>query len=269
MQNLLKNTTKLAQAICSAYIAEFQAEKGRVMFAYEDGFCTRSETERAENPFANDVIVSDVVAIDATCGNGHDTLWLVELCDRVYAFDIQLAAIEATEKLLSDRKMSCRISKLQDTDEVKAAAFAADTDEKSENHCGRKCKVEMICDTHENMKNYVKDKAAVIVFNLGYLPNGDKSVATTAESTLNALNASLELLRVNGLLCVTMYQGHEAGEKEREAVLKWAKTLDKSVYHCVHTDMINQPNCPPEILLVTKKKAKALIKKSKLPTENF
>ena len=87
-----------------------------------------------------------------------------------------------------------------------------------------------------------------------YLPGGDKEITTRTESTLCALQAALELLRVDGLLCVTVYWGHPSGREEREAVLRWAKNLDKGIYHCVHTDMLNQPNCPPEIVLITKKK---------------
>ena len=92
------------------------------------------------------------------------------------------------------------------------------------------------------------------MFNLGYLPGGDKTVATGSDSTIEALTQSLELLAVNGLVCVIMYWGHPQGAAERRTVLEWAAGLDKGRYHCVHTDMINQPNCPPEILLITKKR---------------
>ena len=68
--------------------------------------------------------------------------------------------------------------------------------------------------------------------------------------------AYLTALTVGGLLSVTMYWGHEAGKTERAAVLRWAAALDRSTYHCVHTDMCNQPNCPPEILFVTRKKSR-------------
>ena len=104
------------------------------------------------------------------------------------------------------------------------------------------------------MARYVKEQPHVIVFNLGYLPGGDKEVSTSSGTTLEALCAALELLAVDGLLCVTMYQGHEAGYLERLKVLEWAGSLDKGVYHCVHTSMVNQPNRPPEILWITKKK---------------
>ena len=96
----------------------------------------------------------------------------------------------------------------------------------------------------------------LIVFNLGYLPGGDKQRATQAETTLASLQAALDKLTVGGLLSVTMYWGHEAGKTERAAVLRWAAALDRSTYHCVHTDMCNQPNCPPEILFVTRKKSR-------------
>ncbi len=195
MENLLKNTTALARAVCQNYIDAF-----------------RKSTDKN----------GPLIAVDATCGNGHDALWLAEGCDRVYAFDIQPEAVKTTAELLG-----------------------------AHNRSG---KVELFCKSHAEMKSRVPEKAAVIVFNLGYLPGGDKEITTHTESTLCALQAALELLRVDGLLCVTVYWGHPSGREEREAVLRWAKNLDKGIYHCVHTDMLNQPNCPPEIVLITKKK---------------
>ena len=62
------------------------------------------------------------------------------------------------------------------------------------------------------------------------------------------------MLKQNGLLCVVMYWGHLSGKEERKAVLEWASKLDKGIYHCVHTDMINQTNCPPELLFITRKR---------------
>ena len=197
MENLLKNTTALARAVCQNYIEAFRKS------ADKNG---------------------PLIAVDATCGNGHDALWLAEVCDRVYAFDIQPEAVKTTAELLG-----------------------------AHNRSG---KVELFCESHANMKSRVPEKAAVIVFNLGYLPGGDKEITTHTESTLCALQAALELLRVDGLLCVTVYWGHPSGREEREAVLRWAKNLDKGIYHCVHTDMLNQPNCPPEILFVTRKKSR-------------
>jgi hypothetical protein len=164
---------------------------------------------------------SSAVAVDATCGNGSDTLWLARHFAKVYAFDIQQAAIEAT---------AARLEREQVTN------------------------VRLICDGHQNMVQYVKEPPKVIVFNLGYLPGAEKEVTTKPVTTMAAIRAALEILAVDGLLCVTMYQGHSQGYEERLQILEWAKGLDKRLYHCVRTDMVNQPALPPEILWITKKK---------------
>ena len=116
--------------------------------------------------------------------------------------------------------------------------------------------VTLVADSHANLARYVSEPIGLIVFNLGYLPGGDKARATQAETTLASLQVALDKLTVGGLLSVTMYWGHEAGKTERAAVLHWAAALERSTYHCVHTDMCNQPNCPPEILFVTRKKSR-------------
>ena len=183
--NVLKNTTALALTMCLQYVDE------------------------------------TAVAVDATCGNGHDTLWLAQRFEKVYGFDIQKNAIDTT---------AARID---------AAGL--------EN-------VELIHDSHARMAEYVKEQPRLIIFNLGYLPGGDKCVSTESGSTLEALQQALRLLAVDGLLCITMYQGHCEGYRERLKVLDWAKSLDKSTYHCVRTDMVNQPNNPPEVLWITRKK---------------
>lgn len=195
MNNLLRNTTAIARSICQNYIDEFRN-------------CDAAEA-------------APLIAVDATCGNGHDTLWLAESCDKVYGFDIQKAAISQTAALLEARGLSD--------------------------------KVRLFCDSHGNMTKYISEEIAVIVFNLGYLPGGDKNITTDAETTLSALASSLSLLRVNGLLCVTMYPGHPTGKAEREAALAWAAMLDKGAFHCVRTDMLNQPDSAPEILFIAKK----------------
>ncbi len=183
--NVLKNTTALALTMCLQY-------------ADPEG-----------------------TAVDATCGNGHDTLWLAERFARVYGFDIQESAIEATRARLKEEGVE---------------------------------NVELIHDSHAKMADYIKERPRVIVFNLGYLPGGDKSISTESGSTLDALAAALKMLDVDGLLCITMYQGHCEGYLERLKVLDWAKSLDKGLYHCIRTDMVNQPNRPPEVLWITKKK---------------
>ena len=155
--------------------------------------------------------------IDATCGNGHDTLSLAGCRPRrLYAFDIQQQAISNTEALLT------------------SSGFAGELKDGS---------ISLICDSHENMYKYIDSRISAIIFNLGYLPGGDKTKTTSVTSTLKAVR----------ILCITMYSGHAEGAKEKEALLSLAEKLDSSVYHTAYISMPNQHKNPPEILLITKK----------------
>ena len=78
------------------------------------------------------------ICIDATAGNGNDTLTLCRLAGekgKVYAFDIQKAALEKTGRRLEAEGL----------------------------------RAELILDGHEHMEKYVKEKGEVscIVFNFG------------------------------------------------------------------------------------------------------
>ena len=181
-KNILSRTTELAKVICEKYAGK------------------------------------EKIAVDATCGNGHDTVWLAERFGRVYAFDIQEKAAEATRQL------------------VKSRGFQ---------------NVKVINDSHEKMAEYVHEKVKLVMFNLGYLPGGDKEIVTETASTLKAIEAALSLLEKDGLVCITMYPGHPQGAREKAALIRMAAGLDKSQYHCVRTDMVNQSEGAPEILFIT------------------
>ena len=183
-------------------------------------------------------ITDSGLVIDATCGNGHDTLKLA-LYDRehslnadIVAFDIQETAIDNTKALLADKGFGPQMENGQ---------------------------IRLVNRPHESMVDCVREifgdsrKACLVVFNLGYLPGGDKSITTTAGSTLSAVESALRLLDTDGLVCITMYSGHPEGAKEKQALLHFAEELDSHEYHVSYISMINQPNCPPEILLISRK----------------
>lgn len=182
--NILSKTTELAKAICEKYA---------------DG---------------------EKIAVDATCGKGHDTLWLAERFGRVYAFDIQERAVSATEELVLSKGLE---------------------------------NVTVIQAGHQHMAEYVDEKVALVMFNLGYLPGGDKGITTGTDTTLEAVEAALSLLEKDGLLCIIMYPGHPQGAEEKEALHRLAASLDKREYHCVRTDMVNQSGDAPEVLFITLK----------------
>lgn len=137
------------------------------------------------------------LAIDATCGNGHDTLFLAGLCS-VIALDIQPAAIQNTQTLLEKE--------------------------------GKKASLHLL--SHEWIDALpLPIPPRLIVYNLGYLPRSDKSVTTLTESTLISVNKSLKLLAPGGALSITCYPGHEEGQKEEAALEKWIKTLPFPAIH--------------------------------------
>lgn len=161
--------------------------------------------------------------IDATMGNGHDTLALAKLVGpegRVIAFDVQPMALENTEKLLTGEGVT---------------------------------NVELHLESNAKLRTYADGEIAAVLFNLGYLPGGDKSVTTTKEETLNAAAQAVAVVKPGGLVCAVLYSGHTQGAEEKTALLEWAKELPAKEFHVAYISMWNQKKYPPEILLITKK----------------
>ena len=165
-------------------------------------------------------------AIDATAGNGFDALFLAEqvgLSGKVTAIDIQDCAIQSTrEKLYSTGLID---------------------------------RVRLVTEDHAlALRKLIKanrEKVAAITFNLGYLPGSDKSIQTNAESTKEALTASIQLLSPGGCLCVTAYRGHSGGAVEAETVEAFMRSA-RSEGHTVDCYEPGSSNSPP-VLWVLKK----------------
>ena len=92
------------------------------------------------------------------------------------------------------------------------------------------------------LESLARRSAALIVFNLGYLPGGDRSVTTTADGTLRALRSAEGLLAVGGCISVTIYPGHSAGAAEEGAVLEYEASLPQGVWSVYYTQWLNQRN---------------------------
>lgn len=150
------------------------------------------------------------ITVDATCGNGFDTLFLAKLSKKVFAFDIQKNAIENTRKLLI------------------------------KNNCTN---VDLINDSHDKIDIYLNDyikKISLVMFNLGYLPGGDKSITTCHLTTLSAIKKSLTLLNNKGLILIVCYP-HKEGIKESNLIIKYVKENNISYKIYKNTDNINAP----------------------------
>ena len=130
------------------------------------------------------------VVIDATAGNGHDTVFLAECIGekgRVLAFDVQESAIESART------------------RVLTAGFDS--------------RVEFHRTSHARMSEHAEaGTISAVMFNLGYLPGEDHELTTMAPETLTGLEVAAGLLKSGGLLSVVCYPGHPEGETEAAAV---------------------------------------------------
>ena len=181
-------------------------------------------TEYVHN-FLEQHITEGDICIDATMGNGNDTLKLCNLVGetgKVYAFDIQEPALTNTKNLLEKNKVI---------------------------HIA-----ELILASHTYMADYVKEnKIDCIVFNFGYLPSGDHGLATKAESSIEAITQGLNLLKKGGLMSLCIYSGGDSGFEERDALLEFLKKLDSKKYLVILSCYYNRPNNPPIPVMVIKR----------------
>lgn len=216
----------------------------------------RQTTELAMHVVRAYVKPGDVV-VDATCGNGKDTLALAQMNPaRLYAFDVQEDAVRETIKLLEENGYGDRL------------ADSGKGNPAGEGLTG--CRITVRQMSHENLREFFRNEGflrnkegaeaqetasplTAVVFNLGYLPGSDKLITTKAETTIKAVQDAMELIRKDGLVCITMYSGHTEGKKEKAALLEFAGQLDSAKWHCAYISMPNQKNDPPEILLITRK----------------
>lgn len=162
-------------------------------------------------------------AADFTMGNGHDTEFLSKTVGekgKIYAFDIQEAAINSTRQNLE--KAEC-----------------------PENYT-------LIHDSHHNCAKYIDGKIKAGMFNLGYLPGGDKNITTMRDTTMPAIEAAISMLDRDAILCIAIYPGHEEGDLEGKMVTEYLSGLDRFVYSIAQIKIINSPTSPYFMIVETK-----------------
>jgi len=177
-------------------------------------------------PYAKELIRQTVepgeTLIDATAGNGNDTEFLAELVGEnghVLAFDIQQQALDTTYS---------RLGSLNE-------------------------RATLILDSHANVQEYVTGEIGGAMFNLGYLPYGeDLTIITEPDSTIKAVERILGLLKVGGIVTITVYDGHIGGDIERGALLDYVKHLHQRDVHVIRYELVNQRKNPPFLIDIEK-----------------
>ncbi len=183
-------------------------------------------TERAHEICVT-VLQSGEIAIDATAGNGHDTLFLAQQvgpAGMVFALDVQADALQATARRLEADSLQNVVLLHRDHAEIADAIPA-------EQH----------------------GRVAVVMFNLGYLPGGDKSRTTQSATTRTALKQSLRLLQPGGLLTVLAYTGHPGGKEETVAVRSFCVECDQTG-HDIDEITAGESHASPPVLFVVRKR---------------
>lgn len=171
--------------------------------------------------YQEEALYDGAVAVDATMGNGGDTLAFCQSVGekgRIYAFDVQETALTNTRARLEEAGVCSR-----------ARLFLAG---------------------HETMGEHVPERVDLVAFNLGWLPGADKTLTTRAQTTLKALSAAFLLLKPGGLITVCAYPGHEEGARELATVLAWAKALPGSVAQTLVKSYLNQPPAAPVLIVL-------------------
>ncbi|GLC45116.1 hypothetical protein PLESTB_001470000 [Pleodorina starrii] len=172
------------------------------------------------------VLLPGDTAVDATCGNGHDTLFMAQVVGpsgHVHGFDIQDAAIVATRERLE--------SHLSAGGRLPALSLHRACHSRLQELCG-------------------SGVARVVAFNLGYLPGAaDKRLITTTQSTLAAVEAALEVVMPGGVISILAYVGHPGGQEEYDAVRQLVSELSPSYWVSSETRLLNRPTAPILILL--------------------
>lgn len=185
----------------------------------------RSHLDVAHQYWQRLLTVGDVV-IDATCGNGHDTQALAELVlgdkqGHVLALDLQKQAIENTCERLKENLSPEIFSRI--TFQVSCHSQLPSSSDLPNVKC--------------------------VVYNLGYLPGGDKSLTTESSTSLESIRLALDLVCKGGAVSIMCYPGHPEGEVEAQKILAFVRKLPSREWNVCYHEWVNRPKSPSLLFL--------------------
>lgn len=237
LKEILRRHGGYAREEASVFTAPLPADPGEGAFWAKFGFVPQDgRLVRRRQPDLTAVrLVHDWLAanlhgprlcIDATCGNGGDTVFLCRLAGdagHVLAMDVQPQAVEATRARLRQAG-------------IDAARYT------------------LVCADHARLMSYAAPESAdAVLFNFGWLPGAAHDVFSTAASSLPALDAALAALRPGGILSAVLYSGRVIGTDEKQAVLRWLRALPLERYTVLVCEFANWADTAPLPCFVVKK----------------
>lgn len=178
-------------------------------------------TDNAQEIIRNHIdgqVRCNLVALDATMGNGFDLefLGLLPKVQSVWGFDVQPEAVENSKKRVE------HITK----------------------------DIYFIQDSHHQLDHYIEGTIDIGMFNLGYLPQGDKTIVTTTDTTLLAIKKAIEKLSASGILTIMTYPGHEEGKREHCEVEKFLTEMSQKQVKVLKLAMTNVNKPCPNVFVV-------------------
>ena len=163
-------------------------------------------------------------AVDATAGNGLDTLFLaraVGATGHVVAIDRDAPALDATRARLQSAGLKSN-TRLIVADHAELLAVVG----------------------HE-----LQGRPRAVTFNLGYRPGTPGDIKTSPASTIPALRQATTLLAPNGRATILAYTGHDGGQRETRAVAEWCGKL-KGPYSSREVRPPGTPEAAPRLFLI-------------------
>lgn len=236
LKEVLRALGGLDPAVESRFTAPLPADAAAAALADKYGFavqgsllCRRRVPELTAVCFCHDYLRSHLAPggfyLDATCGNGHDTLFLCELAGpqgRVLGLDIQPRAVQATNARLQQAGYGAVGSAL--------------------------------CLDHAQLAQVAPPGSAdCVLFNFGWLPGADHSVHSVPGQSLPAVQAALAALKPGGILAAVLYSGKVIGTAERDAVLALLRSLPLQQYTVLECRFANWADTAPLPCFVHKK----------------
>jgi Putative rRNA methylase len=161
-------------------------------------------------------ITNKKIAVDATLGNGYDTDFLASKFEFVYSFDIQ--------------KEACENYILKKVNNVK-----------------------VINDSHHLFNDYINENVDCIMYNLGFLPGGDKTITTLHNTSLQSIQKGLDILNSGGIMTICIYRGHYEGKVEESCILEYLKNLSKNQFGVMTQSYLNRDEISPMLVVIEKK----------------
>lgn len=180
---------------------------------------------RLAHHYWQQLLLPGSIVIDATCGNGKDTIQLLKLISptgKIFACDIQAEAIARARTNIA---IELSLEAIQ--------------------------QVFFIHGCHSTFPKEIHEASvSLIVYNLGYLPGADKTCITKPDTTLNSVQSALLLLKVGGALSIICYPGHAGGDEEELLIYQWSTRLSPESWIVCRHVWCNRNRAPSLIFIL-------------------